>query len=87
MPGNALQKRWRLVRYDVPFAKYAGTTSRERADCLRDVITKLRAGTLESVFSDLRGNLYYIFACNVTISAAVSGDEVVLLEVTEESDE
>ncbi len=83
MSTYRLRRTWR-VKVDEPFARYVADASSARTACLRNVITQLRAGEIDVVVSGLLPGLYFVFACDVTISAAVHDDTVVLVAVTEE---
>ena len=86
MSAYRLRRAWR-VRVDDPFALYVAEAAEARTSCLREVIAKLRQGTIDLVVSGLLPGLYFIFACDVTISAAVYDDTVVLTDITEEAED
>ena len=81
-----MRRAWR-VRVDEPFARYIAEASTVRTHCLRNVISQLRLGEIDLIASGLLPGLYFIWACDVTISAAVHDDTVVLTAVAEEADE
>ncbi len=86
MSAYRLRRSWR-VRVDDPFARHVANATEARTKCLRDVITQLHKGTIDLIVSGLLPNLYFIFACDVTISATVHDDTVVLIEITEEGED
>jgi hypothetical protein len=81
-----LRRAWQ-VRVDETFARHVADASAARTTCLRSVIAQLRAGDIDLVVSGLLPGLYFVFACDVTISAVVSGDTVVLTTITEEEED
>lgn len=78
------RRPWR-VRVGERFARYVADASDARTRCLRAVITQLLDGGVDVVMSTgLLPGLHFVFACDVTISALVYDDTIVLTDITEE---
>lgn len=76
-------RRARRVRTGDGFTRYVADVSDARLRCFQGVVTQLRAGSMEIVKSGYEPDVFYVFACDVVISAVVKGDDIVLATVTD----
>ncbi|MES1254796.1 MAG: hypothetical protein ABUS56_04260 [Acidobacteriota bacterium] len=77
-----LRRAWRVHVGD-GFNRYVADVSEARLACFLDLVKQLRAGTIDVVPSGFERDVFYVFACDVVISAVVENDRILLATVTD----